>query len=229
MLLKCAGSNATSSFDEVHAPDIIEELPKDKFKGFLEQPSADIPATPAPEASSPQPPAQAVTQSSADIPAQPEAGSVIPPIEAILAAPDLAEVAQKALTPKAWAFYSSAATDLITHGKNKELVRRLMIRPRVLRNVKNVSFESSILGLKCKAPFFISPTAMARLAHPDGELAVSRGAANEGIIQCVRRAISFICLTDADCFTRFLAMPPTLSSRSSTPHRAVSPSSSNYT
>lgn len=188
MLLKCAGSNATSSFDEVHAPDIIEELPKDKFKGFLEQPSADIPASPVaetPSAQPAQPPPPSTTATSADIPAQPDHGNAIPPIEAILAAPDLAEVAQRALTPKAWAFYSSAATDLVTHGKNKELVRRLMIRPRVLRNVKNVCFERNILGLKCKAPFFVSPTAMARLAHPDGELAVSRGAANEGIIQCV--------------------------------------------
>lgn len=180
----------------MHAPDIIEELPKDKFKGFLEQPSADIPAAPTPEVSSPPPAPPAATTTSADVPAQPEVDNVVPPIEAILAAPDLAEVAKKALTPKAWAFYSSAATDLVTHGKNKELVRRLMIRPRVLRNVKNVSFEREILGLKCKAPFFVSPTAMARLAHPDGELAVSRGVANEGIIQCVRSKSYSCCWND---------------------------------
>lgn len=189
VILKCAGSNATKSFDSVHAPDMLDELPKDKFKGILE-PSPDVPVPPAPELKTPQPPTQplpAAAPATSDVPAQPEdgAGDQIPPIEAILAAPDLAVVAQKALTPKAWAFYSSAATDLITHGKNKELVRRVMMRPRVLKNVKEVSYERDILGFRCKAPFFISPTAMARLAHPDGELAVSRGASNEGIIQCV--------------------------------------------
>lgn len=179
VLLKCAGSNATQSFDEVHAPDIIEQLPKDKFMGFLDQASPDIPTMASPTKTLP---ASATT---ADVPAQPADDSEIPPLEAVLAAPDLAVSAKKALTPKAWAFYASAATDLVTHSKNKELLRRLMIRPRVLRNVKNVTIERDILGFKCKAPFFISPAAMARLAHPDGELALSRGASNEGIIQCV--------------------------------------------
>lgn len=106
----------------------------------------------------------------------------MPPLDAILSAPDFELAAEKALTPKAWAFYSSAATDLVTHRRNKELLRRIMIRPRVLRNVTDVSLDRKILGLQCKAPFFVSPAAMARLAHPDGELALSRAAASEGII-----------------------------------------------
>lgn len=109
-----------------------------------------------------------------------------PPLESLLSAADFEVVASRALTPKTWAFYSSAATDLITHGKNKELVRRLMIRPRILRDVSNIDMRTSILGFDTAAPFFISPAAMAKLVHPDGELALSRGAAAEGIIQCVR-------------------------------------------
>ena len=157
--------------------------------GFLEQPSSDTPAAAsfqtqstqsgAHDSTAPQPPA------TSDAPAQPEDAINVPPLEAIISAPDFAHVAEKALTPKAWAFYSSAATDLVTHTRNKELLKRIMIRPRVLKDVRNVSMERTILGFKCKAPFFISPAAMARLAHPDGELALSRAAANEGIIQTV--------------------------------------------
>ncbi|KAM0524411.1 hypothetical protein ACHAPS_005066 [Verticillium nonalfalfae] len=109
----------------------------------------------------------------------------VPSLESVLSAPDFEVVASKALTPKTWAFYSSAATDLITHSKNKELVRRIMIRPRILRNVTSVNMKTSILGFKSTAPFFIAPAAMARLVHPDGELALSRASANEGIIQCL--------------------------------------------
>lgn len=109
----------------------------------------------------------------------------LPPLEEILSAQDFANAAQKALTPKAWAFYSSAATDLVTITKNKELTRRVMLRPRILRNVSCVNIERNILGFRSKAPFFMCPMAMATLAHPDGELGWSRAVANEGIFQIV--------------------------------------------
>lgn len=60
-----------------------------------------------------------------------------------------------------------------------------MLRPRILRDVSDVDMRTSMLGHSTAAPFFISPAAMARLAHPDGELALSRAAGSEGIVQCV--------------------------------------------
>lgn len=54
-----------------------------------------------------------------------------------------------------------------------------------MRSVPEAKTKRSILGFPCEAPFFVSPAAMARLAHKDGELALARGCANEGIIQCV--------------------------------------------
>ncbi|EGY16092.1 cytochrome b2 [Verticillium dahliae VdLs.17] len=173
----CAGSNATKSFDQVHAPDIIEELPKEKFKGFLEEPSSDVSASAA--------------QCAAERDTTTAPTNEVPPLESVLSAADFEVVASKALTPKTWAFYSSAATDLITHGKNKELVRRIMIRPRILRNVTSVNMKTSILGFPSTAPFFIAPAAMARLVHPDGELALSRASANEGIIQSISSNASY--------------------------------------
>ncbi|KAH6668091.1 cytochrome b2 [Plectosphaerella plurivora] len=181
VLLKVAGSNATQLFDSVHAPDIIEELPKDKFMGYLDEPSSDGPAT------------AATVDEAKDTPSPGEVDEDegIPPLETIISAPDFEAAASKGMAHKTWAFYSSAATDLITHRKNKELVRRIMLRPRILRNVLNVNYETTILGFKSAAPFFISPAAMARLVHPDGELALSRGAANEGIIQCISSNASY--------------------------------------
>ncbi|KAL9947649.1 hypothetical protein ACHAP6_007068 [Verticillium nonalfalfae] len=80
----------------------------------------------------------------------------VPSLESVLSAPDFEVVASKALTPKTWAFYSSAATDLITHSKNKELVRRIMIRPRILRNVTSVNMKTSILGFKSIKAIFVT-------------------------------------------------------------------------
>ena len=108
-----------------------------------------------------------------------------PDLLKLISTQDFEDVAHNTLTPKAWAFYSSAATDLITHHWNSNMYRRIMLRPRVMRNVAQVNTRRSILGCPSSAPFFVSPAAMARLAHPDGELALARGCANEDLIQVV--------------------------------------------
>ncbi|KAF4958771.1 hypothetical protein FGADI_2115 [Fusarium gaditjirri] len=189
VLLNLAGSDATELYNDVHAPDIIEDLPSDKLIGLLEESAISRPTPKAAPEIDPVPPPTSPTQTN-DVPSTPKT-KTIPPLDAILSAPDFEKAAQDSLSAKTWAFYSSAATDLVTHGKNKELVRRVMIRPRILRNVSHVTYKTSILGFDSSAPFFISPAAMARLAHPDGELALSRAAANEGIIQCISSNASF--------------------------------------
>ena len=74
---------------------------------------------------------------------------------------------------------------MVTWTKNRELIRRVMLRPRILRNVSEVKINRKILGLDSKAPFIMCPAAMATLAHPDGELGWSRAAASEGIFEIV--------------------------------------------
>ncbi|KAM0234051.1 hypothetical protein ACHAP5_010194 [Fusarium lateritium] len=181
VLLNLAGSDATELYNDVHAPDIIEQLSDDKLMGLLEESAINRPAeSQAVEDPVPPPTSPDNTNTAPET----TKSRTAPPLESILSAPDFEKAAQGTLTAKTWAFYSSAATDLVTHGKNKELIRRVMIRPRILRNVTNINFKTNILGFDSSAPFFISPAAMARLAHPDGELALSRAAAEQGIIQC---------------------------------------------
>jgi L-lactate dehydrogenase (cytochrome) len=60
-----------------------------------------------------------------------------------------------------------------------------------MRNVTQVSTESSILGLPVALPLMVSPAAMARLIHPDGELAIARACATKGIIQCISTSASY--------------------------------------
>jgi len=52
---------------------------------------------------------------------------------------------------------------------------RLRIRPRVLQDVSKVDLSTVVFGKKVAIPFGVSPIAMQRMAHPDGEIANVRG------------------------------------------------------
>ena len=52
---------------------------------------------------------------------------------------------------------------------------RYYIIPRVLRDVSLVDMSTSVLGHSLRVPVGVAPTAMQRMAHPDGEAATARG------------------------------------------------------
>jgi L-lactate dehydrogenase (cytochrome) len=165
--MKYAGGDATEAYDEIHAPGILEgTLSKEQFMGVADN----------------NPPIQ--LDLAAEVPSK-KAGDLPAELQSLISVHDFEDVARRLYTKKAFAFYSSAATDLLTHSANSRAYQDLMLRPRILRNVKNVSIKRSILGCSSSAPFFVSPAAMAKLAHPDGELAVARGCGEEGIIHIV--------------------------------------------
>lgn len=181
VILRHAGSDATKVYDEIHAPGIIEEaLSPECYKGLLDQ--AEVVNLPPNQKEDIETIEKTTGQSTST------ATYTKPELFKLISTQDFEDVARNTLTPKAWAFYSSAATDLVTHRWNSNIYRRIMLRPRVMRNVAKVETRRSILGCSSSAPFFISPAAMARLAHPDGELALARGCASEGLIQVVSQS-----------------------------------------
>ena len=52
---------------------------------------------------------------------------------------------------------------------------RLRLRPHVLRDVSTIDMSTTILGEKIDFPICVAPTAMQKLAHPDGEIATAKG------------------------------------------------------
>ena len=184
VIIKYAGQDSTTAYDEVHAPGILEEsLPPSAYKGLITQ--SEGVTLPFGQ--------QDGMKSVVERHGQAMTTGVyeMPDLFALISSYDFENVARNTLTKKAWAFYSSAATDLFTHHANSDFFRRIMLRPRVMRNVAECNTRRSILGCDSTAPFFISPAAMARLAHPDGELAMARGCASEGIIQCISNNASY--------------------------------------
>lgn len=170
VLLSYAGSDATGAYDSVHMPELIEKSPPDSIKRLG---SIDIRKLPI----------------AADLDVQNNSliSKTKPPLDTLINSYDFEAVAEKTSSPKTWAFFSSAATDLISMKLNKEAFNRILFRPRVMRNNKDVDTTTTILGIKTKTPFFIAPTAMAKMIHEDGELAVSKGAGKEGIIHIVSK------------------------------------------
>ena len=114
-----------------------------------------------------------------------------PPLEALINTYDFVSSARQSLTPKAWAFYSSAATDLHTKTRNAAAYSDIGLRPRVLTNVKVVDTRTTMLGQRMTVPIFCSPASMVKLAHPDGEKAIARGCRAAGIPQCISTSASF--------------------------------------
>jgi 4-hydroxymandelate oxidase len=68
-----------------------------------------------------------------------------------------------------------------TLNDNRAAFARRRIIPRVLTDVSSVDTSVEILGRRWGSPIWICPTALHKLAHPDGELATARAASARGI------------------------------------------------
>lgn len=92
-------------------------------------------------------------------------------------------VLAKAKLPKMmYDYYASGADDEQTLEDNESGFRRLRFRPRVLIDVSAHDLAVNVLGVNISFPLIVAPTAMQRMAHPEGEVATSRAVANAGTI-----------------------------------------------
>ncbi|EGE03115.1 cytochrome b2 [Trichophyton equinum CBS 127.97] len=191
IILKYAGRDATQAYSAVHSPSVIREgLSTDKLKGILDQSTIDAEWS--------KEPVQAASR--------PAGENEKPPLRTLISAHDFQLVASKTAPAKTWAFYSSAANDLITRDANKSSFDRIWFRPRVMRNVREVNTKSSILGCSVSMPLFVAPSAMVKLIHPDGELGIARACQSRGIMQGISNNASFSLkeISDAAPDTQFI-------------------------
>jgi isopentenyl diphosphate isomerase/L-lactate dehydrogenase-like FMN-dependent dehydrogenase len=94
-------------------------------------------------------------------------------------------LAEERLDPGAFGYFAGGAGDEWTLRENVAAFRRWHLRPRVLVDVGSVTTETAVLGQQVAMPILVAPTALHRLAHPDGELATARGAAALGTVMCL--------------------------------------------
>jgi len=96
----------------------------------------------------------------------------------------------------------SGANDQQTLRDNVDAFSRIRLRPRVLISMPSVSLATTVLGHPVASPLLVAPTAMQRMAHPDGEEATARGRPAAGR---TRRACSRVSLNSA-CLRRVLRL-----------------------
>ena len=68
-----------------------------------------------------------------------------------------------------------------TVDNNRNDFNRYRIVPRMLKNVEVRDTSTSVLGVDMTAPFFLCPVGVAEMVHPEGDLAIAKGAAPTGI------------------------------------------------
>lgn len=91
-------------------------------------------------------------------------------------------VAKQKLPKMVFDYYASGAEDQWTLQENRNAFERIKFRPRILIDVTRVDLTTTVLGFKISMPIMIAPTAMQRMAHPEGELATARAASAAGTI-----------------------------------------------
>jgi L-lactate dehydrogenase (cytochrome) len=85
------------------------------------------------------------------------------------------------MEPQAWGYYSSGGDDEITLRDNHMAFQRITMRPRILVNVRDIDMATSFLGAASSLPLYFTATALAKLAHQDGEVAIVKAAKKAGV------------------------------------------------
>ena len=106
----------------------------------------------------------------------------VPMSESPVCLEDFERHAAKVLNANALDYYRSGAHEENSLRESRRAFARLRLLPRMLRDVRVRDLSTRILGQDISLPVCIAPTAMQRMAHPDGETATARAAAAEGTI-----------------------------------------------
>lgn len=75
-------------------------------------------------------------------------------------------------------YFASGAEDQWTLKENRNAFSRILFQPRILV----LDMTTTVLGFKISMPIMIAPSAMQKMAHTDGESAISRAALSAGTI-----------------------------------------------
>lgn len=94
---------------------------------------------------------------------------------------DFEKIAKNKLSKTAFDYYVSGSNEEQTLNDNCNAFKRYRFRPRVLQDVSEVNTTANILGHNISFPLCVAPTAMNKMAHPEGELAVFGAASKMNI------------------------------------------------
>ncbi len=92
---------------------------------------------------------------------------------------DMRSLAKKKLPKPVFHYIDGGADDEVTYKNNTTAFNNYELIPNVLKNVSNINTKVNVLGVNINIPFFCSPTALQKLFHYNGEMAVAKAAEKE--------------------------------------------------
>ena len=94
--------------------------------------------------------------------------------------PQFRKLAKKRLPGPIFHYIDGAADDEVTYRRNTQAFDDCDLVPNVLAGVEEIDMSTTVMGKKIDLPIFLSPTALQRLFHHDGERGVARAAEKYG-------------------------------------------------
>jgi isopentenyl diphosphate isomerase/L-lactate dehydrogenase-like FMN-dependent dehydrogenase len=170
-ILRLAGRDATDEFDPIHPTGTLASNLDPSCKLGRVDPTTVI--KPAIE--------ESTTKREAEGPVD---------LQALLNLHDIEAAATKKLSKRAWAYYYSAADDLYSKSLNNTVYRQILLRPRIFVDCTACDTSTTLLGHNVGLPLYVSPAAMARLGHPDGEHGIAQGISSFGALQIISNSAS---------------------------------------
>ena len=92
------------------------------------------------------------------------------------------KLAKRRLPGPIFHYIDGAADDEVTYRRNTEAYDQCDLVPSVLAGVDTIDMKTRVMGIDLDLPLFLSPTALQRLFHHDGERAVGRAAEAYGTL-----------------------------------------------
>ncbi|PYH88747.1 hypothetical protein BO71DRAFT_488509 [Aspergillus ellipticus CBS 707.79] len=170
IILKYAGKDATEEFEPIHPPDTLDKyLDASKHLGEVDMTTVE----------------QEEKSADPEEVNRLERIKHMPSLAACYNLMDFETVARSVMKNTAWAYYSSGADDEITMRENHSAFHKVWFRPRVLVDVENVDFSTTMLGTKVSVPFYVTATALGKLGNPEGEVVLTRAAHTHDVVQMI--------------------------------------------
>lgn len=91
-------------------------------------------------------------------------------------------LAKEKLPKMVYEYYASGAENEWTLQENRNAFSRILFQPRILVDVSNIDTATTVLSFKISIPVMVAPTAMQKMAHPEGEYATARATSAAGTI-----------------------------------------------
>jgi 4-hydroxymandelate oxidase len=125
-------------------------------------------------------------------PNAPKAGFEAPSVDdpSLINLHDYERAAAGILSEQALSYYVSGAMDERTLHDNRAAFARRRLLPRVMTDTSRIDMSIDVLARRWPMPLFTCPTALHRLAHPDGELATARAATARGVTMTLSTSAS---------------------------------------